>query len=98
VCAGREALAEGDLETLGGLMNANQGILAQIGVSSPELDRLILAAREGGALGAKLSGGGMGGCMIALVRDEQVRTVSEALLAAGAESVIHSRLSEAKPR
>ena len=59
-----------------------------MGVSSPELDRLVVAAREGGALGAKLSGAGWGGNMIALVTDETRGRVDLALRLAGAVRVI----------
>ena len=52
---------------LGRLMNVNHGLLAALGVSSRELDELVHAARgAGGALGAKLTGAGGGGCVIAL--------------------------------
>ncbi len=54
----RSALAHGDVTTLGPLLNENHAILQQIGVSSPELDRMVAAARAAGALGAKLSGAG----------------------------------------
>jgi len=57
-------------------------------VSSPELELLIKAARSAGALGAKLSGGGRGGNMIALVEDEYTGEVEEALRAAGAVNTI----------
>ena len=62
-------------------------LLHEIGVSSPELERLITAAREAGALGAKLSGGGGGGIMLALVTMNQQEAVAQALLAAGATRV-----------
>jgi mevalonate kinase len=58
---GREAVEVGDVEAIGRLMDANQKLLRLIGVSSPELEGLIEAARQGGALGAKLSGAGRGG-------------------------------------
>ena len=48
-------------------MDENHRLLQEIGVSCPELDALVAAARAAGALGAKLSGGGRGGNMIALV-------------------------------
>src|SRR5439155_13530775 len=51
----RAALASGDLDALGPLLDENQSLLEQIGVSSPELERLIEAARAAGAAGAKLS-------------------------------------------
>jgi mevalonate kinase len=73
---------------LGKLMNENQELLEKMGVSSPELDNLILTARQAGALGAKLSGAGRGGNMIALVEPTQASTVAEALRQAGAVSTI----------
>jgi len=79
----REALACGDILTLGTLMNRNHQLLRTLGVSSTELDSLVEAARHAGALGAKLTGGGRGGAMIALVQGGKQRVV-EALRAAGA--------------
>jgi len=60
--AGRKALEEGDLKKVGALMNENHRILQEIGVSSKELDLLVEMARKQGAFGAKLTGGGGGGC------------------------------------
>jgi hydroxymethylglutaryl-CoA reductase len=60
------AIQDNHVETLGDLMNINQGLLNALQVSTPELERLIDVAREAGALGAKLTGGGGGGAMIAL--------------------------------
>ena len=57
-------------------------------VSSPELDRLVNVARESGALGAKMSGGGRGGNMIALVKPEIADAVSRSLKEAGAKNTI----------
>ncbi len=62
----RRAIAGGDLSTLGSLMNINQGLLASLGVSTKKLSEMIYSARTAGALGAKLTGAGGGGCMIAL--------------------------------
>ncbi|MDD2754233.1 MAG: mevalonate kinase [Methanothrix sp.] len=60
-------IKEQNIAELGQLMNINHGLLASIGVSSRELEELVYAARgAGGALGAKLTGAGGGGCMIAL--------------------------------
>jgi mevalonate kinase len=84
----RNAIEGGDVIALGSLMNENQRILIEMGVSSPELERLIWAARAAGALGAKLSGGGRGGNMIALVRGQDEARVGRALLEAGAVRVI----------
>ncbi len=63
---GRSALEREDLETLGSLMNINQGLLYALGVSSWPIERIIWEARRKGALGAKLSGAGGGGCVVIL--------------------------------
>lgn len=70
--AGRKALEEGDLKKAGSLMNENHRILQEIGVSSKELDQLVDTARKQGAFGAKLTGGGGGGCMVALTGGKEV--------------------------
>jgi mevalonate kinase len=70
--AGRKALEEGDLKKVGSLMNENHRILQEIGVSSRELDLLVDIARKQGAFGAKLTGGGGGGCMVALTGGKEV--------------------------
>jgi len=62
----KNALMEEDYKELGKLMNENHKLLQQIEVSSRELDFLVKLARDNGALGAKLTGGGLGGNMIAL--------------------------------
>ncbi|HZU87089.1 MAG TPA: mevalonate kinase [Anaerolineaceae bacterium] len=69
---------------LGPLMFQNHTLLQKIGVSSPELDTLVSAAQSAGALGAKLSGGGRGGNMIALARPGEEKALAQALLNAGA--------------
>lgn len=70
---------------LGKVMDEAHFYLSDLGVSSPDLDRLVTAAKEAGALGAKLTGGGRGGCMIALAADEQqASTIAHALEHAGA--------------
>jgi mevalonate kinase len=94
VRAGERALASGDPVALGRLLDQNQGHLAALGVSSLELERLIAAARTAGALGAKLSGGGQGGNMIALVKPEDATTVATALMAAGAAHTWITPLAE----
>ncbi len=63
------AATQGDTGRLGQSMNDAQCELEALGVSLPALDRLVLAARNAGALGAKLTGGGRGGCVLALARD-----------------------------
>ena len=62
----REAIQNYDLPKLGTLMNLNHGFLNMLRVSSPELEKLVEIARANGALGAKMTGGGGGGAMIAL--------------------------------
>ncbi|MCE7985506.1 MAG: mevalonate kinase [Caldilinea sp. CFX5] len=88
VQAARQVIEQGDLTMLGQLFNRNQAVLAQLGVSSPHLEQLITAARNADALGAKLSGGGRGGNMIALIDPAQAQAVTEALHHAGARSVL----------
>ena len=83
-----KALTEGDLKTVGELMNINHELLCALGVSSEELEKLVHAARNAGALGAKLTGAGGGGCMIALVSPEKLRDVAEAIEKAGGEALI----------
>lgn len=63
---GRKALLEYDLRKVGKLMDENHRLLQGIEVSCKELDHLVNIAREQGAYGAKLTGGGGGGCMLAL--------------------------------
>jgi len=76
-------------------MNANQAILAALDLSSSALDHLIDAARQAGALGAKLTGGGKGGNMLALVTPEIHEAVRAALLSSGAVSVYETSLKGA---
>jgi len=84
----RLALAQGDSALLGELMVKNHKLLQTLTVSSPELDHLVMAALGAGAVGAKLSGGGRGGNMIALVTSETEQIVMTALTDAGAVRVI----------
>jgi mevalonate kinase len=63
---GRKALEEFDLKQVGELMNENHRLLQEIEVSCKELDHLVDLARKQGAFGAKMTGGGGGGCMLAL--------------------------------
>ncbi len=88
VAEARHCLRSGDAERLGKLMTANQAELCALGVSSRQLDHLTDVALRAGAWGAKLSGGGRGGNMIALVDEEAAAPVTERLLQAGAANVI----------
>lgn len=69
--AARENLLKDERAALGRRMNEVHEALRALSVSSPHLDQLVRCAREAGALGAKLTGGGRGGCVIALARDAQ---------------------------
>ena len=71
---GEQVLAEGDLSELGKLMNFNHGLLEALGVSSRSLDNMVWAARDAGALGAKLTGAGGGGCIVALDPTDETKT------------------------
>ncbi|MBV6397366.1 MAG: Galactokinase [Anaerolineales bacterium] len=84
----KEKIERGQIDSLGELMNQNHALLQEMTVSSPELDRLVEAARRSGASGAKMSGGGRGGNMIAIVEQEQAAAVAEALKSAGAKRTI----------
>lgn len=86
----RRAIESGDVDTLGELMDDNHELLIELGVSSPQLNDLVEAARFAGAMGAKLSGAGRGGNMIALVEDDLVDEVTEELREAGAVNIIRT--------
>jgi len=88
----RRAIEAGRPELLGELMDENHALLQKLTVSSPELDQLVEAARKAGALGAKLSGGGRGGNMIALVEPETAEAVASALKEAGAKNTIITKV------
>jgi len=90
VIRARAALAQGDIRALGALLNENQALLEQMGVSSDDLDRLVAAARAAAALGAKLSGAGWGGVMIALVMPADGERVAAALAEAGAARMLET--------
>jgi len=89
----RRAIEQGHWEMLGELMNENHKLLQKLTVSSPELDHLVGAACESGALGAKMSGGGRGGNMIALVKPDMAESVSLSLKEAGARNMIITQVS-----
>ena len=91
--AARSVLAAGAPEQLGPLMNENHALLQAMGVSCLELDTLVQAAKGAGAWGAKLSGGGQGGNMIALVAPQLAEPVAQALREAGARRTIVTTVS-----
>lgn len=73
--AARKHLEAGELGAVGELMDLNQGYLNALGVSTPAIEALCAIARERGALGAKLSGAGGGGAVLALVDDDPAPVV-----------------------
>ena len=92
VLMARRAIESGHNELLGELMNENHSLLQKLTVSSSELDKLVDAALKAGADGAKLSGGGRGGNMIALVKPDLAEKVSDALKTSGAKNVIVTKV------
>jgi len=89
------ALAAGDTSRLGRLMDANHLVLQAMRLSTPNLDRLVGAARAAGARGAKLSGAGGGGVVVALVEAAGADAVEAALVEAGAARVYRTTLAAA---
>jgi mevalonate kinase len=91
----RLCIEAGDTSGLGQLMNYNQMLLSGLFLSTPEIERACAVAREAGALGAKLTGAGGGGAVIALCRDS-AEPIEAALREAGFQafsSVIRASLS-----
>lgn len=75
----------GDRSALGSRMLEAHALLGRIGVSTVQLDALVEAARAAGAHGAKLTGGGLGGCVLALAESEaQAEHIALALRSTGA--------------
>ena len=93
----RAAIEAGDHGQLGQLMTRNHRLLQALDVSSAQLDLLVDAALRAGAYGAKLSGGGRGGIMIALAQPDSDSAVKRALRQAGAERVFVSSVGEMAP-
>lgn len=72
------ALRDGDVDALGALMLAGHASLRDdMEVSTPELDALVECLMDAGAFGARLTGGGFGGCAVALVPEERARSIAE---------------------
>ncbi|MFE6286034.1 mevalonate kinase [Streptomyces sp. NPDC057877] len=82
--AARRALAGGKPEDLGARLTDYHDLMRAAGLSTGRIDALVEAALWAGALGAKITGGGLGGCVIALARPERAREVTRQLHEAGA--------------
>ncbi|WP_172369152.1 mevalonate kinase [Sporosarcina jiandibaonis] len=81
----KSALISGEIGKLGETLDVAQRELTLLGVSDAGIDLLVSAAKKKGALGAKLTGGGRGGCILALAKNHRhAKELEEALLAAGA--------------
>lgn len=88
VAKGEEAIDAGNMEELGKLLDENHTLCQELTVSCKELDDLVIAAREAGAIGAKMSGTGRGGLMLALTPTVEIQdAVAKALEKAGAPQV-----------
>ncbi len=84
----RSDVSTGDREAIGSAMSRAHVLLTDLGVGDPALDHLVQAATAGGALGAKLTGGGRGGCVLALARDAaSAAELGDRLTRAGAAAV-----------
>lgn len=90
--AARAAIQEGDLQTLGVLLNENHRLLRMLDISLPELEQLTEGALQAGALGAKLTGSGLGGNVIAVADEAHVQAVTAALHDGGAVNVWHTQV------
>ncbi len=81
------ALLNKDFQSLGELMNFNEGYLSTLGVEGKKLADMIYGARNAGAYGAKLSGAGIGDCMIAIAPEDKTQAVKDAITAAGGKVI-----------
>jgi mevalonate kinase len=87
VRSARPVLERGEWPALGRFMTMNHELLRALGVSTPELDELVVRAVEAGAFGAKLTGGGGGGAALVLAGDDPT-AVLESLRAAGYDAFV----------
>ena len=90
--ATREALEEFDLRKVGKSMNENHRLLQEIEVTCKELDYLVNLAREQGAFGAKLTGGGGGGCMVALTPGKELQEAVAAAMEKEGFKVLRTKI------
>lgn len=89
---GMKFLQDGDLQKAGNTMTTNHNLLQQLTVSHEKLDLIVNAANQAGAYGAKLSGGGRGGIVIALVDQNKIGLVTDAMQKAGAVQCFHTQI------
>ncbi|MHA1836289.1 MAG: mevalonate kinase [Candidatus Odinarchaeia archaeon] len=84
----RKHLEENKIPELGELMNINQGLLKALGVSNTEIENLIDATLKNGALGAKLTGAGGGGCIVALANKDKIESIMESINTSGGRAYL----------
>jgi len=73
---------------LGRYMNMNHALLDALGIGHPQLSRLVLASRSAGAFGAKITGAGGGGCMVALCAKPVRHRVAQAIQSCDARAIV----------
>jgi mevalonate kinase len=76
---GEDLIKKNDYRSIGELMNVNQGLLDALGITIPELSLQIYAARQHGAYGAKITGAGGGGCMVAICDEKNCKEIATAI-------------------
>jgi mevalonate kinase len=91
---GIQALKSGDLERFGELMNINHGLLVALGVTNKTLDKYVHGALEAGALGAKLTGAGGGGCIVALATLNSSSNIADAIRKVGGKPIITKKVKD----
>lgn len=83
----RVVIKENNNVALGEIMNKSQNLLNELGVSNETIDRLVKVSLDNKALGSKLTGGGLGGCIITLCANkEEALNISKVLLNNGAQN------------
>ncbi|MBT8171919.1 mevalonate kinase [Candidatus Bathyarchaeota archaeon] len=93
---GRIALENFDLKQVGVLMNQNHRLLQKIEVSCKELDYMVDLARNNGAFGAKMTGGGGGGCMIALTPGNRLQDKVSSIIENSGFEVLRTKIGVKK--
>jgi len=89
VTSAKAALVAGDVAVFGRLMDANHALLTKLSLSTTKLDRMCNVARRSGALGAKITGAGGGGCAIALAPDSETASrIAEEWTALGHDAFV----------
>ncbi|WP_174589968.1 mevalonate kinase [Methanocella conradii] len=91
---GEDLIKKNDYRSIGELMNVNQGLLDALGITIPELSLQIHAARQHGAYGAKVTGAGGGGCMVAICDEKKCKEIATAIGRSYGDSFITRSTSE----